>query len=240
MRITFIGTSHGVPEPERRCSCTMIEVDGRYYFIDMGTQAIEDLIHRGISIDAVKGIFITHPHGDHTNGLISFVDLANWYFKTSEPQVYLPDVSLVTGMKAWLTGSESGALREEIGLHVYEAGEIYDDGFVKVTAIATKHCHHAHAFLFEAEGKKILFTGDLAHPTKDFPQVAFEEELDLIVVESAHFSSDATEAVLANAKVKRVLHNHISPRWAEDLARMAKNEHHYQYGKAFDGMEITL
>ncbi|MBQ2278683.1 MAG: hypothetical protein II333_08945, partial [Clostridia bacterium] len=154
--------------------------------------------------------------------------------------VYLPDVSLVTGMKAWLTGSESGALREEIGLHVYEAGEIYNDGFVKVTAIATKHCHHAHAFLFEAEGKKLLFTGDLAHPTKDFPQVAFEEELDLIVVESAHFSSDATEAVLANAKVKRVLHNHISPRWAEDLARMAKNEHHYQYGKAFDGMEITL
>ena len=29
----------------------MIEVEGRYYFIDMGTQAIEDLIHRGISID---------------------------------------------------------------------------------------------------------------------------------------------------------------------------------------------
>ena len=49
MRITFIGTSHGVPEPERRCSCTMIETQGRYYFIDMGTQAIEDVIKRGIA-----------------------------------------------------------------------------------------------------------------------------------------------------------------------------------------------
>ena len=238
MKLTFIGTSHGVPEPERRCSCTMIEVAGRHYFIDMGTQAIEDLIHRGISIDTVKAIFITHPHGDHTNGLISFVDLVNWYFKTAEPSVYLPDVSLVTGMKAWIAGG--GELRKEIGLKVFEEGVIYDDGFVKVTAIATQHCHHSFAFLFEAEGKKILFTGDLKHPTVDFPKVAFEEELDLIIVESAHFSSDATEAVLENAKVKRVLHNHISPRWNGELHKMAQNQHHYQYGKAFDGLEVTL
>lgn len=238
MKLTFIGTSHGVPEPERRCSCTMIEVSGRYYFIDMGTQAIEDLIHRGISIDAVKAIFITHPHGDHTNGLISFVDLVNWYFKTAEPAVYFPDESLVTGMKAWISGGKD--LREGIHFNVFEEGVICDDGFVKVTAIATQHCPHSFAFLVEAEGKKVLFTGDLKHPTVDFPKVAFEEELDLIIVESAHFSSDATEAVLENAKVKRVLHNHISPRWAEDLARMAKNEHHYQYGKAFDGLEVTL
>lgn len=240
MKLTFIGTSHGVPEPERRCSCAMLEVSGRYYFVDMGTQAIEDLLHRGIAIDAVRGIFITHPHGDHVDGLVSFVDLANWYFKTATPEIFLPDAAIVTGMKAWISGIGSGAIREGIHLNVYEAGVIYDDGFVKVTAIATEHCKNAHSFLIEAEGKKLLFTGDLRHPTVDFPKVAFEEELDLIVVESAHFTPAATEEVLANAKVKRVLHNHVSPHWNEELAHMAKNPHPYLYGKAFDGMEVEL
>lgn len=240
MKITFIGTSHGVPEPERRCSCTMIEVNGRYYFIDMGTQVIEDLIHRGISVEAVKGIFVTHPHGDHADGLISFVDLTNWFFRNAEPNIFLPDAGLVTGLRAWVAGIGSGEIREGVHLNVYEEGVIFDDGTVKVTAVATKHCNHSYAFLFEAEGKKILFTGDLHNPNDDFPRVAFEEELDLIVVESAHFTPATTEAVLANAKVKRVLHNHVSPRWNEELAHMAKNPHPYTYGKAFDGMEVTL
>ncbi len=238
MKLTFIGTSHGVPEPERRCSCTMIEVAGRYYFVDMGTQVIEDLLHRGISIDAVKGVFITHPHGDHDNGLISFVDLVDWYFKTAEPTVLVPNEQRVTGMKAWIKGGDE--LREGIHLAVYHEGVIYDDGFLKVTAIATKHCPNSHAFLIEGDGKKVLFTGDLARPTVDFPKVAFEEELDLIIVESAHFTPLETEAVLENAKVKRVLHNHISPVWNGDLFKMSKNKHHYRYGKSFDGMEVTL
>ena len=53
MRITFIGASHGVPEPNRKCSCTLIEISGRYYFVDMGTPAIDHLVTAGIPVDAV-------------------------------------------------------------------------------------------------------------------------------------------------------------------------------------------
>lgn len=88
MKITFLGASHGVPEANRRCSCTMVEVSGRYYFVDMGIMAIDELVTRGIPVDAVKGIFITHMHGDHTNGLFSFVDLITWYFKNVDPEIF--------------------------------------------------------------------------------------------------------------------------------------------------------
>ena len=90
MKITFIGSSHGVPEPNRKCTSIMIEAGENVYFIDMGTPAIDALRTRGISIDRVKGIFITHMHGDHTNGLIPFIDLITWYFKTPDPAVFLP------------------------------------------------------------------------------------------------------------------------------------------------------
>ena len=60
MQITFLGASHGVPEANRRCSCTLIETNGRYYFIDMGVNAIDALRTRGIEVEDIKGIFITH------------------------------------------------------------------------------------------------------------------------------------------------------------------------------------
>ena len=78
MKITFIGSSHGVPEANRRCACTMLEIAGRYYFVDMGTMAMDVLRTKGISPDDVNGVFITHKHGDHTDGLPQFVDLCSW------------------------------------------------------------------------------------------------------------------------------------------------------------------
>ena len=91
MRITFFGSSHGVPEPNRKCSSAMVSVGENNYFIDMGVQVIDGLITRNIPITSVKGVFLTHMHGDHTNGLISFLDLCSWYFKDTDPAVYLPE-----------------------------------------------------------------------------------------------------------------------------------------------------
>jgi ribonuclease BN (tRNA processing enzyme) len=33
MKITFFGSSHGFPEPHRRCSSTLIEIGENRYFI---------------------------------------------------------------------------------------------------------------------------------------------------------------------------------------------------------------
>ena len=41
MRIVFFGSSHGVPEPNRKCSSAMVSVGENNYFIDMGVR-IED------------------------------------------------------------------------------------------------------------------------------------------------------------------------------------------------------
>ena len=45
MKITFWGTSHGVPAHDRYCSCTLIESGDVFYLIDCGAPAV-DLIHR--------------------------------------------------------------------------------------------------------------------------------------------------------------------------------------------------
>ena len=60
MKITFLGTSHGVPEANRKCSCIMIEVGENIYFVDMGMPVVDELRTRGKSMAAVKGASLLH------------------------------------------------------------------------------------------------------------------------------------------------------------------------------------
>ena len=117
MRIIFFGTSHGVPEPHRRCSSYILEVEGRYYLIDMGANVTEELRRRGIPMEAVRLAICTHPHGDHTDGLIQFADLLNWYFKKADPLILLPDERLIGPLKAWLTAVDDGKPPRDLKNH---------------------------------------------------------------------------------------------------------------------------
>ena len=236
MKITFLGTSHGVPEANRRCSCTMVEIGGRYYFIDMGMMAMEEMVTKGFSVEMVKGIFITHMHGDHMNGLFQFLDLIGWYFKTADPTICFPDIDGARIIGEWhaLCGVERKLRYEEV-----KPGIIFEDDKLTVTAIPTQHIKKSYAFLLKAEGKSVLFIGDLKKPSVDFPQIAKECEIDLAVCEGAHFPTIEYEPVLAECKIKKVCINHYVPRNIPHIQQLVRDMD-IPVIMVNDGMEITV
>ena len=239
MKITFLGSSHGVPEAHRKCSCIMIEVGENIYFVDMGTPAIDQLRERGKSIDAVKGVFITHMHGDHTNGLIQFVDLIAWYFKTPTPVIVLPDPKAEQVINSWLDVTLNGH-QTALEFRQTKDGVVYDDGVLKVTAISTQHCKDSHAYVLEAEGKTVLCTGDLANPGRDFPYV--DKTLDLLICESAHFPTTDYLPVLEKQEAKKICVTHYSPKRMESLYhfRDLMTEREQPFVIATDNLELTV
>ena len=239
MKITFLGSSHGVPEPHRRCSCTLIEVGENRYFIDMGIMAVEELVNRGIEVDSIKAVFITHMHGDHTNGLISFVDLCSWVYKTAEPKIFLPKTEGKEAMYNWF--NVTGTKARELDFSEVRDGVIFDDGVIKVTAIRTKHCDVSYAYILQAEGKAVLFTGDLFyHPEEDFPQLAKEIPLELAVCECAHFSADKYEPIFKECDVKRVIINHYSQRFVPSIMNLTERMPELGIKTASDGLTVTV
>lgn len=211
MKITFLGTSHGVPQPGRRCSCTMIQTGGNTYFIDMGISPINDMMEMDVDIGSVKGIFITHPHSDHTDGMAEYCSLLSWFFTDRErfdPKIYIPYMKLKDGIVAFFA-AQSGNLYDFKFTQI-DPGVIYDDGVLRVTAYPTLHCQPrpSYAFLLEAEGKRVLFTGDIAHPTKDFPISVFDAPLDLLVCEGAHFHALDYLDTLKGRDIKKICPNH--------------------------------
>ena len=239
MKITFWGSSHGIPEPHRRCSCTLIEVGENRYFIDMGMMAVEELVNRGIAVDSVKAVFITHMHGDHTNGLISFVDLCSWVYKTAEPKIFLPKTEGKEVIYDWLR--VTGIIAREFDFCEVFEGVIFDDGVLKVTAVRTKHCDVSYAYILEAEGKSVLFTGDLfRNPEEDFPKIAKEIQLELAVCECAHFGAEKYEPIFKECDIKKVVINHYSKRFVPSIMDLTEKMPELVIKMATDGLEITI
>ena len=203
MRVTIVGSSHGVPEPGRRCACVMIETGKSIYFFDMGANAIEALVNRHLPVESVKAVFFTHRHGDHIDGLVPFVDLVSWYYRKASPEVYLPDIGFESAIRSFLdvTGCQ---VTDRIRFSTVEEGTFYDDGVLSVTAFPSAHCEGAKSFIISLEGKNIIFTGDLRHnngPDVEYPILAKECEdragksgrgkvIDFVICEAAHFEAD--------------------------------------------------
>ena len=94
MKITILGSGHGVPEAHKQCTSILFEVGGSYYFIDAGCDISMELANRRIHPNGVKAIFITHPHTDHINGLYSFLSLLGWYYTKSNPEMFAEELIL--------------------------------------------------------------------------------------------------------------------------------------------------
>ncbi len=67
MKIQFIGATHEVTG-----SCTLLEVNGKYYLVDCGMEQGRDVfqnIELPVSPAAIDAVFVTHAHIDHTGML---------------------------------------------------------------------------------------------------------------------------------------------------------------------------
>lgn len=247
MKITFLGSSHGVPAADRYCSCAMLDVGGSLYFIDAGCPLIDILIRRGEDLNRIRGIFTTHLHGDHTNGILAFADLCSWYFKTVRAGIWMTEQAGIDDFRRLIVTTQGQPLDDErLPFHLVQPGKVYEDENVRLTALPTNHLasagRPAYSYLVEAEGKRILFSGDLSQKLaqEDFPALALEEELDLLVCEMAHFGPEQVTPYLERCKAREVVFNHVFPLEKLDLINAMNGQFGYPVRTVDDNEEIIL
>ncbi len=91
MKLTLLGTSHGVPSEIRFGSCYILEVDKNIYVFDGGAPVIELLMRKNIDLKRVKAFFNSHFHGDHIYGALNMLSLFEWHFKETDIDAFMPD-----------------------------------------------------------------------------------------------------------------------------------------------------
>ena len=258
MKITFLGTSHGITEKNQFCSSALVSTGGKHYLVDAGAPVLTLLKNHDIPLTDVAGVFITHSHHDHFMGLVTLTQQINEFhqFKDVSFPVFVPDEEDYHRMFAFIFGDPAfhgrlaytiyGGLTDPYGDRARRVSAvIFDDGNLKVTAIPVDHYQNAHAFLLEAEGKRVVFTGDLLADMPDYPKVITESDVDLVVTEGAHTRLNKPEVMelLKSSRTKTLVVTHRYDQFNSDgmvAELMAYTRDKFETVLAFDGMVCEL
>jgi ribonuclease Z len=220
------------------------------------TQRLVEAGSRGADIDA---LFLTHLHTDHVVDFYQLV-VSSWHQgRPCAQRVFGPP-----GTKAFVEGTMAlweaerhmriaherrGSIAAfEIETVEIAPGAVFDEGGVRVTAVAVAHApvRHAFGFVFEAEGCKAVFSGDtavcpaLVEAARDADVLVHEcfvhRELQPVpgvrsaetvaAMASYHTRSDEVGRVAAQANAKLLVLNHFVPtRFDRDavLAEVARD-----------------
>ena len=223
MKVTFLGTSHGVPSAIRHCQSILLEIGEAAYLFDAGAPVADLLTRRGIPFDRIKAVFFTHMHADHTAGIHQFLSLSSWYYRTCSYDVFITDPHYVDAFRML----HKELAEDRVRLHAFDgAGEVFKDENITVTAVATRHMERSYAYVIDsADGKRLIITGDLhQNDAADFPQIAKDEPSDAIICEQAHFTMETIFEHLRVCPTKQVWMTHVAHHYETSIVKLRAAE----------------
>jgi ribonuclease BN (tRNA processing enzyme) len=215
--VVMLGTGTPRPDPNRSGPATVIIANDTPYLIDFGPGVIrrataayeKGATALGYGAVNIKTAFLTHMHSDHTLGYPDLI-FTPWVMGRREPlHVYGPrGIKAMTEhvLKAWEVDIDvrtNGVSQHSPGgcraiAHEIEAGVIYQDSNVTVTAFAARHEDMANSFSFrfDTPSRVIVISGDTT-PTHDL--VEQSRNCDILIHEA--YSMDS--------------YHRVSSRWQE-------------------------
>lgn len=219
MRITLLGTGCPSVHTRRYGASQLIEGGGAKVLVDCGNGCTQRLVQAGHSPAAVDALFVTHLHSDHLVDLWQLV-VAGWHAGRPRPlRVFGPAPVLSHARALREAWNDERAQRmafeqrpnaDALDVELVEvvAGQIIELGALTARAVEVDHrpVVPALGFVFEAEGKKLVLSGD----TRPAPAlVAAAADCDLLVHEVfAHGAFPVIEGVRSAATIEAVTSYH--------------------------------
>ena len=256
LHLALCGAGGPMPAPNASGPCVAVVAGKQLFTVDAGTDGVRNLGRMGYQAGNIKGVFLTHFHSDHIDGLGEMGTLRWAAGDNAAPlPVYGPQgvERVVNGFNESyaqdfiyrnehhgdMVAPLSGAGLEAIPFAKPPMGElelVYEGEGLKVEALAVDHSpvDPAVGYLFTYKGRTLLITGDT---TKQDNIQKFSEGIDLLVHEALapnllmmmHNAANKTgNKIMAKITVD-VLDYHASPVEAAETARDAGVGHLLYY-----------
>ena len=178
-QLVLLGTGNPNANPERSGPSLAIVVNGAAYLVDAGPGVVrraEAARQRGVTAlrqEALRIVFLTHLHSDHTLGLADLL-FSPWVLgRTARLTVYGPlgTASMMRSLEeayavdvrrrqdGWQPQNSTGWRADT---HEIEPGLVYADSNVRVTAFRVPHGNWPDAFgyRFDTADRSIVVSGD--------------------------------------------------------------------------------
>jgi ribonuclease Z len=178
LHVAFCGTGSPLPSRDRAGACTAVIASGRVFVFDSGEGSAEVLAGMGIVSDRIVGVWLTHLHSDHFEGLGPLM-LQRWAGTSAKTPLLVHGPIGVDVVTRGLTDAyridasyriahhgEAIVPRAGFGLtaQVITPGIVYDQGGVRITAFPVDHTPVSPAFGYRVDwqGKSVTISGDTA------------------------------------------------------------------------------
>ena len=220
---TVLGSSSGIPSPDRNCSGHLLEIGERLTLFDCGSGITSAFLKYGFDPDRLENIFISHTHSDHISDLPLLVQLLYNLKRMNPLTIYLP-AEAVAPIESLLQTCYlfrekfSFELRieplqedRELSCGGFEVRAILNTHLLKSAPLISEHGYknkmQCYSFLIKiSNGKKILYSADIGS-LDDI--IAFLEGLDLLILEGFHIDLAALYKYLSRNEVNRVILTHL-------------------------------
>jgi ribonuclease Z len=173
MQLIILGSGSPLPDPGRAGPATLVRTGAGDLLFDCGRGVLMRAAAAGSAAGALRGLFLTHLHSDHTTDLNDIVT-SRWItsFQPHPLAVYGPvgTTSLLQAIEAMLELDIGYRLAHHADLQwrpsaevvECERGAVWDDGGVRVTAAATDHApvRPTIGFRVEEGGRSVVIAGD--------------------------------------------------------------------------------
>jgi ribonuclease Z len=185
-RVVMLGTGSPPADPARFGPATAVVVDSSVYLFDAGVGVVRrwsaaiDKAFPGRRVGDLRTAFVTHLHSDHTLGLAELI-FTTWTLSERGRRLdlygprglgamtdhilaaYSEDVQIRTGS----TGERAGDSPPKVVVHEIDAGVVYHDSLVTVSAFAVHHgsWKYAYGYRIQTPDRDIVISGDAAPPS---------------------------------------------------------------------------
>lgn len=160
MRLVFLGVGGWISRPVLGHTSVLMEVSGERLLLDAGEGVSKAIYLYGGGFKGLRGIVVTHLHGDHVLGLPTLLMLLK-YTGSNRVTVYTP-LESVENLRTLLkiTGVDYEAVADIAGV---APGSIHVAGPFKLKFARATHPVPSVSVRVEAEGKCVTYSGDTSY-----------------------------------------------------------------------------
>jgi len=255
-RIVVLGSSSGMPDSTRACSSILIETNNNSYLIDVGEGCASSIIRHNIDPEKIGQVFVTHTHSDHSMGIFMLVQMMHLLKRKKNLDIYLPEEALFwfenmfDAVYLFQDNLSFGFELKPINIDfVYQDEDLIlkafpnqhllsNEDFIKEQSLTNKM--ESYCFLIEIDGKRIVYSGDIAG-IEDIESQS--EGVDFLLCESTHIKVEELVELASRKKVKSTILTHIHDSMDKDktsIVMMGKKHAYKNIVFAYDGLCIDI
>lgn len=255
-KIIITGTSSGYPSKDRACSSFIVKTGSSLYQFDAGEGFSGSVQRRGLDVNNISKIFISHLHPDHSAGLFLELQLMYLINRKKPLDIFVPPEAVNGLMKAtdlfYLFKekfpfkynfkpilSNPAYRNKELAVEAYPNLHLTGNKTV-IKANKKPNKMQSFSFIIRVNNKRILYSGDLSQQD-DIG--CLMDNVHTAIVEGLHVDLPSLFTNCVSKKIKRLVLTHLTDGTANKphkIFRIAEKNGFKKLVIAYDGLQLRI